>query len=301
MKPILYTKFLLASTLVLILNDCGGSSSHTLTSKEKALNHIEAYAQSGGTAPTVQEYTNAGVTGVNADNLDEINEIVENLTGEEVDTTEEIQTLVNGTAPVVISHHGVNYRVVVSPITGRTWLDRNIGAKKVCTTPYDTACYGDYYQWGRNTDGHEKIHSKTTKKKGKTITDSGDKFVINDDGDWTTSTHRGENWRATDGRSVCPAGFRVPNKNEFQAEMVNIESKKDIYKNFLKMPFAGYRSMSSGKIEDSEEAFTYWINGVPADENYLSYALIANNYNRLEVYVYKNSRAYGNSIRCIKN
>jgi len=53
--------------------------------------------------------------------------------------------------------HGVTYGTVTSPYTGRVWLDGNLGASQVCTAYNDSTCYGDYYQWGRGTDGHEKI------------------------------------------------------------------------------------------------------------------------------------------------
>jgi len=46
----------------------------------------------------------------------------------------------------VIIHNGTRYGTIKSPYTGKTWLDRNLGASKVCTSVRDTACYGDYYQ-----------------------------------------------------------------------------------------------------------------------------------------------------------
>jgi len=61
-----------------------------------------------------------------------------------------------------ITHNGVKYDTVTSPYTGRVWLDRNLGASQVCTSATDTACYGDYYQWGRGHDGHQSSSSLTT-------------------------------------------------------------------------------------------------------------------------------------------
>jgi len=298
MKSSIYTKLVLASSMALILSACGGSSSKTPNVKEQAIDNIEAYAQNGGTAPTVQDYTNAGVTGVTTANIANINEIVENLTAPEVDTTEEIQNLINTTVtPVIISHNGVNYSIVVSPISGRTWLDRNIGAKQICTSPYDVACYGDYYQWGRNIDGHEKPQSKTTTQKGKTITDSGNKFVTNSSGDWTSSKNRGANWRATDGRSVCPVGFRVPSREEFQTEVINIENKKDQFENFLKLPYAGYRDQYNGNMREVSESLYYWLNA-PVEDVY-AYSMQSSGD---AIYLGKYySRTNGMAIRCIKN
>ncbi len=111
---------LLATLMLLILTACGGgdtpSSPTTPTTQERAIDKIEAYAQGTGSAPSVQDYLDAGVTGVTADNLNEINAVVAGLTQEDVDTKEEIQALVNGlgvqlpedTTPPVITLQGEN-------------------------------------------------------------------------------------------------------------------------------------------------------------------------------------------------
>lgn len=43
--------------------------------------------------------------------------------------------------------------VVISPYTGKTWMDRNLGATQVATSSTDAASFGDLYQWGRANDG----------------------------------------------------------------------------------------------------------------------------------------------------
>ena len=54
------------------------------------------------------------------------------------------------------------YGTITSYVTNRVWLDRNLGAKNKCETIDDTSCYGNYYQWGRASDGHEKTNSEKT-------------------------------------------------------------------------------------------------------------------------------------------
>ena len=54
-----------------------------------------------------------------------------------------------------IVHNEKVYYVVKSPYTKRHWLDRNLGASRVCISHNDKQCYGDYFQWGRSSDGHE--------------------------------------------------------------------------------------------------------------------------------------------------
>lgn len=43
---------------------------------------------------------------------------------------------------------------VSNPVTGRTWIDRNLGAGRQATSRYDKEALGDLYQWGREADGH---------------------------------------------------------------------------------------------------------------------------------------------------
>jgi hypothetical protein len=54
--------------------------------------------------------------------------------------------------------------------TGKVWLDRNLGARQVCTSSTDAACFGDLYQWGRAKDGHESRTSGTTETLASSIT-----------------------------------------------------------------------------------------------------------------------------------
>jgi hypothetical protein len=34
-------------------------------------------------------------------------------------------------------------------------MDRNLGASQVATSRSDTSSFGDLYQWGRRSDGHQ--------------------------------------------------------------------------------------------------------------------------------------------------
>jgi len=391
MQSSIYTKLVLASSIALILSACGGSSSNANTTKEQAINHIETYAQNGATAPTVQDYTNAGVTGVTTANIANINEIVENLTAPEVDTVEEIQNLVNtqGTtttppvnqeAPVItingknplyrqlssiytelgatatdaidgpvavtttgnvdrhkvgtytitytaqdkeghtstatrkvivqgIVHHGVSYGTVISPHTGKVWLDRNIGASKVCDSDYfydaDYACIGDYYQWGRNTDGHEKRNSPSTTKKGKTITDSGNKFVIGHH-DWTSATNRTQHWAASDGRSICPVNFRVPTLQELKIEVDKIDNSTMLVSSdsFLKLGPTGRRLGHNGEyLYEEREIFAafVWTNTSDTNGNTYIYNSYFQGFTIAAAYVSNNIRSEGHTVRCIQH
>lgn len=87
-----------------------------------------------------------------------------------------------------ITHKGYTYETITSPITGKQWLDRNLGAYKVCTKSRDEKkadksdyfandaayvldqkdCFGDYYQWGRNADKHQEAIDDTISTPNKT-------------------------------------------------------------------------------------------------------------------------------------
>ena len=51
---------------------------------------------------------------------------------------------------------------VYNPVTGRTWMDKNLGASQVAISFDDVNAFGDLYQWGRASDGHQLRNSTTT-------------------------------------------------------------------------------------------------------------------------------------------
>jgi hypothetical protein len=81
---------------VTLFNACGGTA-NSVTPRGQAIDKIVAYAENNGRGdiPTLQDYIDAEISGVTEENLADINEIVGNLTRDEVDTPEEIQAIVN--------------------------------------------------------------------------------------------------------------------------------------------------------------------------------------------------------------
>lgn len=103
----LTNKMIQTSVLALgltLFTACGGGGGSTAPSAQSiAIDKIEVYATSGGTSPTVADYVAAGVTGVTEDNLAEINEVVEGLSAEDVDTEAELQALADALGIVLPS------------------------------------------------------------------------------------------------------------------------------------------------------------------------------------------------------
>jgi len=77
----------------LILSDGTNDVPHDFTIKVTTLVKIQNYAQNGGTAPTLQDYIDAGVTGVDEANLNAVNAGVEASDTAGTDTLAKIQTL----------------------------------------------------------------------------------------------------------------------------------------------------------------------------------------------------------------
>jgi len=92
---------LLSSIIAMTFTACDTSSSGD-SIETKAIDKIVRYAETNGssTAPTVQDYKDAGVTGVDAENLSVANAEIEQLSGEDVDRSHKIQWSLCGTCQI---------------------------------------------------------------------------------------------------------------------------------------------------------------------------------------------------------
>jgi uncharacterized protein (TIGR02145 family) len=196
--------------------------------------------------------------------------------------------------------------------TGKTWMDRNLGATQVATSSTDAASYGDLYQWGRATDGHEKRIS--TVVAGPVASGSeGANFITNGTApsDWL-STQDDTRWNSgTEAAPVkvtandpCPTGFRVPTETELEAERNNggtgfwggslQNNAAGAFASVLKLPVAGYRLTTVGTRQGEGSYGRYWsstVNGTYARRVQI---------NSSNANVNSNGRAGGCPVRCIK-
>ena len=218
-------------------------------------------------------------------------------TGVENNTTEEIV--------FSVTHNGTIYGIVSSPYTGKIWLDRNLGAARVCTSFNDTACYGDYYQWGRDFDGHQDLTSDITTTQVTDINNAGSEFVINTfnyGGDWAQAVDyrgavRSTNWSKTDGSSICPTEFRVPTLQELKAEIVRgaLFGRETLFQEFLKIPSAGIRLEYDGVMHNVGLGIAFWSTTIGVGGTLAFSVGVGASPASAE------PRAYGRSIRCIKD
>ena len=202
-----------------------------------------------------------------------------------------------------IVKNGVTYNTVKSPYTGKLWLDRNLGASRVCTSLGDETCFGYYYQWGRNNDGHQISNSATTRIVAKKINKAIKKFIKNSE-EWLVSDKKGakraSNWGATDGSSICPVGYRVPTATELVAETTKASSavtnNTQAFKNFLKLPSAGYRYSYNGRKDNQTSYGFVWTTSTVGSHEAKNLQFDVYNTTLKESY-----RAFGFSVRCVKS
>lgn len=195
-----------------------------------------------------------------------------------------------------------NYGTVVNSVTGKVWLDRNLGATQVATSSTDTASYGHLYQWGRAADGHQVRNSATQNTQATTwLADEGSnlwdgKFIITFS-DWLTPAAT-DLWSGTAAENnPCPSGYRVPTNAEWNQERRTWSSNNaaGAFASPLKLPLAGFRFLSNGSLFGVGTLGYYWSSSVSGmDARYLYF-------NSSSAFMFTDNRAYGFSVRCLKD
>lgn len=186
----------------------------------------------------------------------------------------------------------LKYGLVKSPHSSKIWLDRNLGATQSCTTSNDAACFGDYFQWGRTMNGHEKYATASTSTIQISL-DSDSSSFIKDNSNWKT-TYDSDLWTGVNAvNNPCPSGFMVPNKIEFEDDTLNngVIDSATAFSNFLKLPEAGYRK-KDGTLSASGFVWNSTLVGTIISTFYFSSS------NASMAIAIPN---FGLPVRCIKN
>ncbi|MBS4013618.1 MAG: hypothetical protein KGZ97_07640 [Bacteroidetes bacterium] len=188
---------------------------------------------------------------------------------------------------------------VTNPVTGKIWMDRNLGATRAATSSTDAQAYGDLYQWGRYSDGHEKRNSGTTNTSSTSDTPGHDKFILAtaNNGNW-----RGSNitylWQGVSGvNNPCPTGYRLPTTEEWQQEILSWSSNNadGAFASPLKLPVGGNRSNVDGILYSVDSNGYYWSSSTQGARS------MGINFGTTDVITSESPRAVGQSVRCIKN
>jgi len=200
---------------------------------------------------------------------------------------------------ITVTSGGGGINDVFSPATGQTWMDRNLGASRAATSSTDDQAYGDLYQWGRLTDGHEKRNSGTTSTLSNSDTPGHGDFIIFNvsTADWR-SPQNNNLWQGVSGtNNPCPAGYRLPTEAEWDAERQSWSSNNAVgaFNSPLKLPMAGGRNLADGSLYNVGTGGGYWASSVDGTG---SKGLFFSNSN---TFISGYARAYGVSVRCIKD
>ena len=112
---------------------------------------------------------------------------------------------------------------VLNPATGKTWMDRNLGASQAATSSTDALAYGDLYQWGRFSDGHQCRVSEITSTNSATDTPGHDDFILESVSPFDWRVPQNDNlWQGVGGvNNPCPMGYRLPTEAELNAERLS--------------------------------------------------------------------------------
>lgn len=181
-------------------------------------------------------------------------------------------------------------------------MDRNLGASQVATSPTDEKAFGDLYQWGRGTDGHEKRNSGTTLSPSGSDQPSDKNFILALNGsiDWRIPQNRNL-WQGVKGvNNPCPSGFRIPTNQEWNDEISwwGTNNSTNAFNSILKLSLGGNREIKDGKISDVGVAGYYWssTSGEGASGSISFTAIFSNKYTNPTMF-----RLNGRSVRCIKD
>jgi len=195
-----------------------------------------------------------------------------------------------------------DYGTVTNPATGKTWLDRNLGASQVATSSTDAAAYGDLYQWGRAQEGHENRYSATTTTKATTwIADEDDNVwdmkYIKGSNDWL-NTASDDLWKGTDAENnPCPSGFRIPTNAEWNQERRTwaTQDAAGAFGSVLKLSVGGDRYFDDGSLYHVGTRGYYWSS--TATGIYARYLYFGDVFARMT----DSFRSTGISVRCIED
>lgn len=198
---------------------------------------------------------------------------------------------------------------VYNATTGRIWMDRNLGASQVATASDDALAYGNLYQWGRASDGHEIRDPISSTASGPvTSGNEGANFItINpsdniddwltpqDDTRWNTGTEVAPVKNTT--HDPCPSGYRIPTLTEFDAERTTWSSNDaaGAFASDLKISLGGLRRRNNGNITDVGSKGRYWTSTIATNDTDRARGIFIDSGGAAE-----NVRGNGYSVRCIK-
>jgi hypothetical protein len=179
-------------------------------------------------------------------------------------------------------------------------MDRNLGASQSATSSTDANAYGDLYQWGRRSDGHQCRTSNTTSTLSSTDQPGHGNFITITSGNYDWRSPQNTNlWQGVSGtNNPCPSGYRLPTETELNVERTSWSSNNaaGAFASPLKLPVAGGRGHSTGSLFYVGPFGHYWSSTVFSGRD--SRTLY---FDSSEATMNADTRASGDSVRCLKD
>ena len=203
----------------------------------------------------------------------------------------------------------------------QTWMDRNLGARRVATAVNDVFSYGNHYQWGRPADGHEiTVWNGTTRTNGRGLNNTTATLATTDapaHGDFIlNSTIAPYDWRedyninrwATANQGPCPTGYHVPASAEWDIAdaydngvatsggvTTGWDNVTETFDSDLKLSSPGSRGRTNGLLSRQGTYGYYWSSNVSGTNARCL------NFNSTAANTTNNTRAGGLAVRCLKD
>lgn len=222
---------------------------------------------------------------------------------------------VGDTGCITFDHNGiVTTYTTVRGKDGKVWLQHNLGSPSVATSATDDTSFGDLYQWGRWTDGHQKRSSELSNTllspNNPTGLADGQPEFIGSTPEWWASGTASDQWQAKtpqettaqNGCDPCKAlgnDWSVPTQSDWQ-DIIAAEQITDVataFESSLKLTVGGSR-LQSGNFNFTGVRGYYWSKTTSDNADYAKYLYYSNfivNPNA------GSTRGQGLSVRCIFN
>ena len=264
------------------------------------LGNTVQFLEPGASGALVTAHPNSGYVFINwSDGSTQNPRTDTNITENKSVTANFVVDPCGGQTSVTFDYNGsqVIYDTVVS--AGKCWLDRNLGASRVCTSVSDPQCYGDLFQWGRLADGHQLRNSLTISSLSPNDVPGHSYFIIDSDPyNGYRNPHNSNLWQGVTGiNNPCPPGWRVPTSSELETEMINWESNNNAgaFGSVLKWSAGGYRAGTNGVVYQANTNVRAWSSDI-----YFSRALgyVLSDSSAVVTSFY---RSVGASVRCVRD
>jgi hypothetical protein len=169
----------------------------------------------------------------------------------------------------------------------------------VAISSTDNLAYGDLYQWGRRSDGHQCRNSSTTSTLSSLDQPAHGNFILIGTGNFDWRSPQNSNlWQGVNGvNNPCPIGYRLPTETELNAERLSwaLNNSSGAFFSNLKLPSSGYRDVSNGSLTNLGTSSSCWSSTVNGTNSSYLY------FNSSNTGLYSYHRGLGFPVRCLKD